>query len=87
MKSEFRVKFEEKIKEKIMPVMKCDSCGRTSSTATSNTNGDKIVSCHVAVDGGVWVKGCSWNDKPEQLGDIYREVVKSKMEFPDGVQN
>jgi hypothetical protein len=44
------------------------------------------MSCHVAVDDGVWVKGCAWSEKPKQLGDVYREVVKSKMEFPNGVE-
>jgi len=46
-----------------MPVMSCKNCGRTSSTATSNTDGNKITSCHVAVDDGVWVKGCAWDKK------------------------
>ena len=65
-----------------MPVMSCKNCGRTSSTATSNTDGNKIVSCHVAVDDGVWVKGCAWDKKPKKYGDMYREVVKLNMEFP-----
>ena len=61
-----------------MPVVNCKSCGKLTSTATSD--GDV---CHVAVDEGVWVKGCAWDEKPKQFGDMYRNVVKSKVQFPE----
>jgi len=61
-----------------MPVMNCKSCGRLTSTATSKPDG-----CHVAVDGGVWVKGCAWDEKPKQFSDMYRKVVESKVQFPE----
>lgn len=64
--------------------MNCKNCGRLTSTATSNNDGNEVISCHVAVDNGVWVEGCAWNEKPEQLSDMYKEIVKSKMAFPKG---
>ena len=56
-----------------MPAATC-TCGRETNSATSNywRMQGKPTRCFVAMEKGVWVKGCAWDEIATKMKPMYQ---------------